>query len=190
MSRCAKVILISHFFAAFHRLTQALRLVCPLALFPPRPRVCTRLIALRPFYEPLAPFCTPYTVRLFCLTQPRTVDIIVLFYLCRCRTTASTSAFQAEDVGSTPITCSNPSLCLRDTVRVGTGFLFAHTAKTRRSRLFSPGALPYPTLPDSSLAQKCHACIKFLQKEKNYIFLKKGVDFSPLRGYNDRRRQE
>ena len=24
----------------------------------------------------------------------------------RCRTTASTSAFQAEDVGSTPITCS------------------------------------------------------------------------------------
>ena len=25
---------------------------------------------------------------------------------CRCRTTASTSAFQAEDVGSTPITCS------------------------------------------------------------------------------------
>ncbi len=27
---------------------------------------------------------------------------------CRCRTTASTSAFQADDVGSTPITCSKP----------------------------------------------------------------------------------
>ena len=173
MSRCAKVILISHFFAAFHRLTQALRLVCPLALFPPRPRVCTRLIALRPFYEPLAPFCTPYTVRLFCLTQPRTVDIIVLFYLCRCRTTASTSAFQAEDVGSTPITCSNPSLCLRDTVRVGTGFLFAHTAKTRRSRLFSPGALPYPTLPRLFPCAKMSCLHQIFAKRKKLYFFEK-----------------
>ena len=40
----------------------------------------------------------------------------------RCRTTASTSAFQAEDVGSTPITCSTKQARAK-----GSGLLAATT---------------------------------------------------------------
>ena len=35
-------------------------------------------------------------------------QIIFPLYICRCRITANTSAFQAEDEGSTPSTCSTP----------------------------------------------------------------------------------